>query len=96
MFLKRASKGLLLLVLATVLLSNCKKGEADPSISLRTRNARLVGEWNFQSGSVSITYGGSKKTPYSQHYALTSSDVKMTETYQGGIPTIYVGFINSI
>jgi hypothetical protein len=91
MFLKRASKSLLLLAFATVFLSNCKKGQDDPTISLRTRKARLVGEWNFQSGNASFTYNEAKKAPYNEYFALTSTDLLLTTTYSGGQPVVYTG-----
>ena len=40
----------LLAMLAFGLLFSCKKGENDPFISLRSRKARIVGEWKLQKG----------------------------------------------
>jgi hypothetical protein len=45
------STALLLLLTFTT----CKKGPDDPFISLRSRTARLAGEWQLQSGTASYT-----------------------------------------
>ena len=36
-------------VLAVALLGSCRKGESDPFLSLRSRNARITGTWNLSS-----------------------------------------------
>lgn len=43
------TKTILLLFLITTLLSACKKYEDGPLLSLRTKKARLVGRWLYQS-----------------------------------------------
>ena len=50
-------------------LTNCKKGEDDPFISLRTRKARVVGEWTLTSGKStgsSVSHTGNNSNFYSQ------------------------------
>lgn len=52
------------LVISTIVVPACRKGENDPSISLRTRKARVAGEWKVTSGTgydsnSSFTYDGS-------------------------------------
>lgn len=42
--------------------SACKKGENDPGISLRSRKARVVGEWKLQKGTIKSTNGGNAET----------------------------------
>jgi hypothetical protein len=59
---------LLLVVIATSVFS-CKKGENDPSISLHSRKARVVGEWTLKSGS--ITYNGTTTTYPLANYTET-------------------------
>ena len=36
-------------VLAVALLGSCRKGESDPFLSLRSRNARITGTWDLSS-----------------------------------------------
>lgn len=36
-------------------ITGCKKGENDPFLSLKTRKARITGEWRLTSGTVSET-----------------------------------------
>lgn len=66
--------------------SGCKKGDSDPAISLRTRKARLVGEWRLASGAVSFT--GSN---YARKYEFDGSNYKQFDTYTGGYPVVYTG-----
>jgi hypothetical protein len=58
---------LLVAIIAIPTFQSCKKGENDPTISLKSRKARLVGEWNLisgtrtntnSSGTSSISYNG--------------------------------------
>lgn len=91
MKLKSTAKMILFATVCFIFLSNCKKGEDDPVLSLRTRKARVVGDWHLEGGSVSLTYNQSGKAPFSQQIVFSKSQYNITETYQGGIPTIYVG-----
>ena len=54
------------------LFSSCKKGEEDPSISLRTRTNRLTGKWKLESaiGSINLTYSNDLYIEY-QYYHNT-------------------------
>lgn len=45
------------MILSLWLTSSCKKGEDDPLISLRTRKARLCGNWSIESGTYYILKG---------------------------------------
>lgn len=38
------------LLISSVSLESCKKGEGDPALSLRSRKARLAGEWKVTAG----------------------------------------------
>jgi hypothetical protein len=40
------------LLFVILMLSACKKGENDPLISLRTRKARVAGEWKMKEGTL--------------------------------------------
>lgn len=47
----------LLMVLAVTFVSlSCRRGEGDPAISLRSRKARLTGEWKLKKGNYTYTY----------------------------------------
>jgi hypothetical protein len=43
-------------IASLLLFSDCKKGEDDPLLSLRTRKARLAGEWRLLEGEATIRY----------------------------------------
>lgn len=45
------------LMLGTLALESCKKGEGDPALSLRSRKARFAGEWTVSAGKGSSTSG---------------------------------------
>jgi hypothetical protein len=49
---------LLVAIIAIPTFQSCKKGENDPTISLRSRKARLVGEWTLSEGSYTYTEPG--------------------------------------
>jgi hypothetical protein len=63
---KNAFKLALILFIGILTLEGCKKGENDPFLSLRSRDARITGEWKlaeYESTSInSSTWGGSTNT----------------------------------
>ncbi|MBN8701670.1 MAG: hypothetical protein J0M08_01270 [Bacteroidetes bacterium] len=81
---------LLTAVLAsTMLFDSCKKGENDPFLSLRSRKARLVGEWKLTAGeetytssnsvsstTTSRTYDGSNRTSTTNGSSSTTAYVE--------------------
>jgi hypothetical protein len=76
----------LLLVLLVALIAipafqSCKKGEHDPAISLKSRKARLVGEWTLVSGMESITQSGDFT------YTISYNGSTKTTTVFGGPST---------
>lgn len=58
---------LLLLMASCLLLTTCRKGEDDPAFSLRTRKARVTGDWNMVSGRAAITSFGNNVTYMFDH-----------------------------
>lgn len=66
--------------------NSCKKGEDDPRISLRTRKARLCGEWRLVSGSMSFN-----SDSYAQKFEFDGSNFTEYDTYTGGYPVVYKG-----
>ncbi|MFO0357925.1 MAG: hypothetical protein ACK50A_13310 [Sphingobacteriaceae bacterium] len=48
----------LLLSVCLILLTQCKKGEDDPAFTLRTRKARVVGDWKATKGKSSYADEG--------------------------------------
>ena len=92
MLLRKTLRPAIFIISLATVFSNCKKGDDDPALSLRTRKARLVGDWHLESGNVSITSfkkGGS--SPFNRRITFSNTNATMTESYQGGIPTIYKG-----
>jgi hypothetical protein len=56
--MKRVLLVLLVAVFAIPTFQACKKGENDPTISLKSRKARLCGDWTLKEGSMTETNGG--------------------------------------
>ena len=55
--MKRSFYFVLLLAGTVFTLNSCKKGENDPFLSLKSRTARLHGEWTLSGGQVTILRG---------------------------------------
>lgn len=63
---------LLLFVVLIGTLTECRKGEDDPLISLRSRKARVVGEWTLTSGTEKTTFvSGNPSTTNNTDYQYT-------------------------
>lgn len=75
---------LVFFIFCSLVFSECKKGEGDPSVSLRTRKNRLTGEWRLQSGSASYTQEG-----YNESYVFDGANVKINFTSYN--PVTYIG-----
>ncbi len=57
--------------------NNCKKGEGDPTISLKSRKARLEGSWNIDNYTKNFNISGSTNVTNSETYQGTT----MTQMY---------------
>lgn len=68
---------LILLCMAAITLASCKKGDNDPLLSLRTRSARVVGEWKLHSGSIVYT------EPFSPDIRETYTNYQVTRDTAG-------------
>lgn len=67
-------------LLCIAVLPSCKKGENDPAVSLRSRKARVAGEWTVTSGEGKYVETGS--FPYNSSWTFDGS--LYTETYSSG------------
>lgn len=79
------------LMMALVLmgtLSECKKGPDDPLISLRSRKARVTGDWQVTEGtSTNIYSSGNYSSSSSSSYSKISYSRVSTSTYNGTTTT---------
>lgn len=64
---------------------SCKKGADDPAVSLRSRRARLAGEWRMQTGSASLNFS----TGYTESYAFDGRSETINTTPGSGAYTLY-------
>lgn len=75
-----------LIVLAGLFFTGCKKGEDDPSVSLRTRKNRLTGEWRMISGRAAYTAANM----YNETYTFDGTKLRLNITSPGN-PVVYLG-----
>lgn len=60
-------------VLTMIAPVSCKKGEDDPSVTLRTRKNRLTGTWNIESYAFTSTFGDIRSITFDPSLGLTYS-----------------------
>jgi hypothetical protein len=72
--MKKAILFLLVVALAIPVFQSCKKGDNDPLISLRSRKARLAGEWTLSEGNIWETWSDGSL----HNYAFTESSRTLT------------------
>lgn len=85
--MKNISKSLLAIAVAGVaFVASCKKGEDDPSLSLRSRKSRVAGEWKVSSAETKMTTTGSAGTSTS---SSTSTETWTGDTYKASESSTY-------
>lgn len=82
--MKYIFKAFILIAGLVLCFAGCKKGEDDPAVSLRTRKARLAGEWRLISGKASRTAEG-----YNESFTFDGSSMKVNVTSY--YPVVYTG-----
>lgn len=88
--MKTKTQALFFLLIVLIVVS-CKKGEEDPSFSLRTRKNRVVGDWKIKSGRSSYEETNSNGSiSYSEGFQYTETGYTYT-TGSGWSTQIYVG-----
>ncbi len=78
----------LILVLG-VSLNSCRKGENDPFISLKSRDARITGEWELTKSSYKYTHVNSSATPYTYEVTNEFDGKTVTHTETGTTNSSY-------
>lgn len=63
--------------------SSCKKGDNDPFLSLRTRKARLTGDWHLESGKLTLTFKKDGRSDNSLIYTYTEDSYAFINTANG-------------
>lgn len=72
---------ILFLALITLIETGCKKGEDDPFFSLRSRKARVVGDWKLTAGKeTETTFDNGSATTYTSSYTYDGSTRAESET----------------
>jgi hypothetical protein len=93
--MKKLTKAVLAILVVASSITACKKGEGDPAISLRSRAARVAGEWTIDSQEIKSDYtntsaGGSSfsGTSTAKFTATTYSGTNSQTATSAGNPTI--------
>ncbi|MDI1355575.1 MAG: hypothetical protein PSX36_11685 [bacterium] len=79
---------LCLLISISLFLTTCKKGEDDPLLSLRTRKARVEGDWMLESATVNLEFINFTQNTrlaenlYLQGPSLVGTEINGTVPYQ--------------
>ena len=71
----------LFLLIAACCLPACKKGENDPFLSLRSRDARLTGKWILTDLTSESQFYGDSASFYPKFYGMSFNGSVMTRTY---------------
>lgn len=71
------------IMILSLFLSGCKKGEDDPLISMRTRKARLSGEWKLEKADLTLGIKDDKGVYASYIYTFDGSSYKVAQTGNG-------------
>jgi len=71
--MKRVLLVLLVALIAIPTFQSCKKGADDPAISLKSRKARLVGEWDLSKGTLTKNNNGTLSTETYTETAISYS-----------------------
>jgi len=89
-------KSIFLLAAVVIGFSGClKKGEDDPLISLRTRNARVVGEWKVEKGfEYESVRSLSSYSVYNASYNESTYDIKYETGNNSNSSIAQSGFFN--
>lgn len=76
--MKTTTKILATIVISTMVIpvfNSCKKGESDPFLSLRSRKARVVGEWTIDKWKEESNYSSSSSySPSGDTYSSSGND----------------------
>ena len=82
--------GFAILLTAPFIISSCKKGANDPTISLRSRDARIEGKWTMKKleGKVSESLNSSNVTSYANTVTITNDGSKQALTLEQTLTTI--------
>jgi hypothetical protein len=74
--------GFAILLTTPIIISSCKKGANDPTISLRSRDARIEGKWNMKKmeGKVTESLNSSVVTSYSNIVTIANDGYKQALT----------------
>jgi len=89
--MKNLFKTFIAVAIVSVTVQSCKKGEDDPAISLRSRDARLIGEWKLSKYDSKLEV---RKANTNTNVGGTSSTetLTITEVFDGSVETKTISY----
>ncbi len=83
--MKKLTQSVLAILVVASSITACKKGEDDPFLSLRSRDARLIGEWKLTAVSGKTTATGSETVTNTTGTLTTTENLSVDENYNGTV-----------
>ncbi len=83
--MKKITQSVLAILVVASSITACKKGEDDPFLSLRSRDARLIGEWKLTAVAGKTTATGSETVTNSAGTLTTTENLSVDENYNGTV-----------
>jgi hypothetical protein len=93
--MKNLFKTLIAVAIVSVTVQSCKKGEDDPALSLRSRDARLIGEWKLTK------YDSKRDVRDADTYTAIGTNsrtqtLSITEAFDGTVQTTTVAYQDAV
>lgn len=83
--MKKLTKSVLAILVVASSITACKKGEDDPFLSLRSRDARLMGEWKLTAIAGKTTATGSETDTDPSGTLTVTENLTIEENYNGTV-----------
>ena len=81
--MKKSIVAATLLIFGTISIVSCKKGENDPALSLKSRNARIAGTWKFIGGErQTIDYDAGNQETFTNNITYNGTSYTETSSFQ--------------
>lgn len=88
--MKKLTQSVLAILVVAATITSCKKGEDDPTVSLRSRDSRLVGEWTLVSmqKTVNGTSSSNASDPATGSSSTSNTTIDYTAKVDGQTKTV--------
>jgi hypothetical protein len=83
--MKKLTQSVLAILVVASSITACKKGEDDPFLSLRSRDARLIGEWKLTAVTGKTTATSTETVTDPSGTLTTTENLTIDENYNGSV-----------